>query len=171
MYYDIYILGYLLSGPSCGYDIKKSLVEKFDACTTINNNTLYPILKKYEKMGAIVKKIQVQKKKPTKYMYEITNKGKEIFIEILNDYPESMVKNRDEYIMRLYYFNFLDKHSREKILNLREDFLQKAINRISTSNSDCTELNKFHLNLLESELELINQMRKRIDEPCIDIFV
>ncbi|MDQ7095437.1 helix-turn-helix transcriptional regulator [Desulfosporosinus sp. PR] len=48
MCYDIFILGCLMDGPHHGYNIKKLLSERFSACTTINNNTLYSLLRRYE---------------------------------------------------------------------------------------------------------------------------
>jgi DNA-binding PadR family transcriptional regulator len=55
MYFDIYILSYLMESPHYGYEIKKKLADSVGACASISNNTLYPILRKYEKMGAATK--------------------------------------------------------------------------------------------------------------------
>lgn len=174
MYYDIFILGCLMDEPYHGYNIKKKLAERFNVCTTINNNTLYSLLKRYEKIGVITKTVEIQEGKPNRNIYSITDKGKKHFVEILRDFTESVAKNRDEYMMRLYYFHLLDISTRVKILDMREQHLATSIESIeSLKDVEETvfipyrpELTEFHLRLLNSERALIAQMREKVNIPC-----
>lgn len=174
MYYDIFILGCLMDEPYYGYQIKKKLTERFDVCTTINNNTLYSLLKQYEKMGVITKTVAILAGKPNRNIYSITDEGKKYFVEILRDFPDSLSRNRDEYMMRLYYFHLLDIPTRVKILEMRERYLNAAIDSIMSLQDvaatvfipNRSELREFHLRLLQSERMLIAEMRKKVNDPC-----
>jgi DNA-binding PadR family transcriptional regulator len=164
-----------MSRPRYGYEIKKNLIERFSACTTISNNTLYPILKKYENLGAITKSLEIQEGKPNRINYSITDTGKKIFVQSIRNFPDSLAGNRDEFMMRMYFFQFIDIPVREKILELREKFIAEAIKSVKTIqsmdesifNPESPELNAFHLGLLNSEQALIDCFRKRINEPCL----
>ncbi len=174
MYYDIFILGCLVEKPLHGYYIKKKLEEAFDVCTTINNNTLYSILKKYESAGVIVKTVDLLSEGPSRNVYHITSKGKKYFVEILWDVTEVIIKNRDEFMMRIFYFDFMNPFSRKKVLDLRERFLKSAMkkmNDISEVNDSMfapknKDLITYYNKILEEEMYLINQMRNRVDCLC-----
>ncbi|MDF2566642.1 MAG: hypothetical protein K0R90_98 [Oscillospiraceae bacterium] len=160
--------------PCHGYTIKKKMTEKFDVCTTINNNSLYSALKRYEKMGAITKSIESTEGKPNRIVYTITSKGKKLFVETLRTFPDSLSKNRDEYMMRLYYFHLLDTETRIKILNMREQYLTSAIESIEAQKSadesifmpQRPELSEFHLGLLNLEQILLDKMKEKVNSPC-----
>lgn len=161
--------------PRHGYNIKKKLEENFDVCTTINNNTLYSLLKKYEKAGVILKTKEYSSDGPSRNIYSITGKGKKYFVEILWDVTESVVKNRDEFMMRIYYFHFINSFLRKKILDLREQFLKNAIQRMTGVSDEQNTLFipknpyliGYYNNLLKEELYLIEQMRNKADTPCL----
>ena len=175
MYYDIYILSRLMNGPCHGYDIKKGLIEGVSTCTNISNNSLYPILKKYEKMGAITKSIEFQGTKPNRVNYSITNEGKKIFIQTLRSFPESLVAKRDEFMMRVVFFHLIDIPTRKKILDLRQEFIEDAMlktKKESKVSKDIftprtSESQDFNYRVLELELALIDGLRQRIEEPCL----
>ena len=52
MYLDILVLAHLAHRPSHGYEIKK-LVDRSVGSARLNNNVLYPALRRFEEAGAI----------------------------------------------------------------------------------------------------------------------
>lgn len=174
MYYDIFLLGCLMEEPYHGYNIKKKLTERFDVCTTINNNTLYSLLKGYEKSGVITKTVELVEGKPSRNVYHITEQGRGYFVEILRTIPEALMKNRDEFMMRLFYFHLLDIPTREKLLKQREHYILTSKESVKSMNDledtvfipKRDELSDFHLGLLDLELKLIERMKQKIQEPC-----
>ncbi|MDQ7095436.1 hypothetical protein REC12_17740 [Desulfosporosinus sp. PR] len=96
------------------------------------------------------------------------------FISILRDIPETVIKNRDECMMRLYYFHLLNIPTREKLLKAREKYLLDSLDCVAAqTHMEETlfmplkvELQEFHLKLLHSELELIAQIKETLDAPC-----
>ena len=57
MYAEILILGELMSGPKHGYEIKRNIQNALGDEFEINNNLLYPALRRFVEMGAISKEV------------------------------------------------------------------------------------------------------------------
>src|SRR5215208_3338953 len=52
-YVDILILQNLIARPAHGYEIKKSVERIMGGAFAVNNNVLYPALRRFEEMGAV----------------------------------------------------------------------------------------------------------------------
>ncbi len=175
MYYDIYVLSSLMNSPRHGYDIKKNLIDKFSACKNMSNNTLYPVLKKFEKDGYITKKVEIQEGKPNKFIYYITDAGKKYFIKRLYDYPSSLSDDREEFSIRMAYFHLLNFETRKKILDLRINFLKSAlsISKKIENEEHCIfdakveRLKKYQEDILNLDLKLAENFYNKINEPCL----
>lgn len=55
MYVDILLLAELTTGPKHGYEIKKNIQNRLGNNFELNHNMLYPTLRRFENMGAIMK--------------------------------------------------------------------------------------------------------------------
>ena len=173
MYYELYILACLIERSCYGYELKKRMQDGFSLCTTINNNTIYPLLKKYEKNGYATKELQVSDVHPNRYLYHITEKGCDFFLSMLNDVSNSSLNDRDQFIMRLSYFHFITMANRQRILVYRRQFLENGIDKLKkASNTNYSlfqpripENHQFHLELLQLELHLLEQFEEKINEP------
>lgn len=130
MYVDILILAQLSSGPKYGYEIKKNVQNIFGSGFKINNNMLYPAIKKFEEMGAIQKKVEVQEGKPNRHMYFITKPGLSILQEILCEFPLEMASNDVEFQVRVSLFDMLDFNARKDILNKRTQVLERGLRHL-----------------------------------------
>lgn len=170
MYYDICILSCLMEKPRHGYEIKKYLISKFEVCTKINNNTIYPMLKKYMKIEAITQKEQLQQGKPAKKVYYITEKGRLLFFQRLNNISLDVIINRDEYMMRLSFFNYLINKNRKRLLNERAEYIRQTIKKVhalgKSDASNHVELRQFYLDLLNLDQKVNEDFYKKIDLPC-----
>ena len=168
MYYDLFILGSIMEEPHYGYEIKKMLAEGFSACSTISNNTLYPILKKFQDLGATQKTVETVEGKPSRIIYHITDKGRWLFVDQLRHFPDRLLHSRDDFFMRLVYFHYLDRDTRVRVLDGRQAFLEQGLAHIKARDGGkpISDMTEFHLNLLRSECALIKKFRARLDEPC-----
>jgi len=119
---ELVVLSTLMFGPCHGY------VFKAYKGMHINNNTIYPLLKKLTNQGYIKAELVVQEGKPAKKVYELTEAGKDRLIEMLKDFDSTKALSDDEFYLRIAYFQFLDKKSIAKIINAREE----ALNKIET---------------------------------------
>ncbi|WP_230399502.1 PadR family transcriptional regulator [Novisyntrophococcus fermenticellae] len=174
MYYDICILSCLMKKPMYGYEIGKILKETFSSCTRISNNTIYPILKKFQKLGYITKKQQTQEGRPDKFVYEITESGRKGFIQGLNSVTGSLASNRDEFFVRLSFFHLMTPDVRKKMLEDRMAFIRESLDNVKIREDGegiysqrSKEGKVFLLSLYSLETETIEKFQLRIDEPCL----
>ena len=112
MYVDILLLAELTTGPKHGYEIKKNIQNRLGNNFELNHNMLYPTLRRFENMGAIMKNVQKQVGKPNRNMYNITERGEEIFYEMLREFPEKIATNNTEVLVRIALFDKLDYEAR-----------------------------------------------------------
>ncbi|BCR35217.1 PadR family transcriptional regulator [Mariniplasma anaerobium] len=85
---EIAVLDLLLEDDSYGYVIIQKLKEYSDGIFDLKEGTLYPILYRLEDSKYIEsywKTMNELRSKPRKY-YKITNEGRKVFSEILEDY-------------------------------------------------------------------------------------
>ena len=174
MYYDVFILSCMLERPCYGYEIKKYLVDHFSACSNISNNTLYPLLKKYEKMGVTDRTVETVVGKPSRIIYHLTNAGRAFFVDMLQSFPETVLYDRDEFLTRLGFFALLNQTARQRMLTGRRAILKQYLERLDASSSierrdfqpAYPELKTFHRQLLLSELAVLDQFEARLCDPC-----
>lgn len=139
MYIDIIILSQLIHGPKHGYKIKKNVSFVLGDAYKLNNNTLYPRLKKFEEMGAVEKKVELQEGTPNRFLYSITEKGRELFQSLLQEVNEKIAADDNEFYNRLGYFSLLSEENKDKILTLRIQFLQRKLDLINEMSSVVSE--------------------------------
>ena len=69
-YVDILILQNLIARPAHGYEIKKSVERIMGGAFAVNNNVLYPALRRFEEMGAVEREVVHQEGKPDRHVYQ-----------------------------------------------------------------------------------------------------
>src|SRR5208337_3219496 len=118
-YTEIVILAVLTNKDRHGYDIKKVAENIFGDNMTINNNTLYTCLHKFEQMGAVNSKIEHISGKPDRHVYRITDRGKEIFKEMILDYSPEIANSDYEFFARVAFFHTIEPEECLDILGVR----------------------------------------------------
>lgn len=124
MYSEIVILAMLRKQPRHGYDIKKGVERALGGAVSINNKTLYPMLKRFEGMGAVEREIVAQEGKPNRHLYHLTERGVELLQAYLRDFPADLAANKAEFFTRVAFFDLLEPEARQKILKTRLARLQ-----------------------------------------------
>lgn len=131
MYVELLILSNLLGGTSYGYEIKKNVERVMGGAFAINNNVLYPTLRKYEQMGAVEKEIERQEGKPDRHVYRATELGREIFAEMLREFPTEAAKSDAEFLVRVAFLHLLEPEERLRILGTRQEVLESILEHLS----------------------------------------
>ncbi len=129
-YIEIVILAVLMNKDRHGYDIKKVAENLFGENMTINNNTLYTCLHKFEKMGAVSSKIEHINGKPDRHVYRITDRGKEIFRDMVLDYSPEIAGSEYEFYARVAFFHMVEPKECLDILKIRKAALMTYIGRM-----------------------------------------
>lgn len=172
MYIDILILSQLLHGPKHGYEIKKNVGIMLGKSNTINNNYLYPTLKRFEEMGAVTKQFEQQNSKPNRFIYSITEQGQDIFYELLNEFPEEYSSNQNEIYNRLAFFELLDPSVQLTVLKSRISYLQENMAHLNELNHSGVKdqflpfsihLYHYSYQLLQKELEIFERMLSELE--------
>lgn len=131
MYLDLLILSNLLSRPSYGYEIRKSVERIVGGAFPINNNVLYPSLRKFEQMGAVEKQVKHQEGKPDRHIYHATDLGREVFGTMLRHFPPEVAKSDAEFLTRVAFFHLLDLEERLRLLETRQKILGDLLEHLS----------------------------------------
>ena len=161
------VLTTLFFGPCHGYEIKK-----MHPGLKINNNTLYPLLKKLCQEGYITMTIQEQENKPSKKIYELTEIGKEKLFELISDFNEDSASSDDAFYLRVAYFQFLSKDTVKKILDCREAYLNrfmhqeslmKLLDKFPDNSYDLLYMKKFFTSKIFNEKQFVSTMREKYE--------
>ncbi|WP_182907908.1 PadR family transcriptional regulator [Microbispora sp. H13382] len=126
MYSDIVILRGLLQGPKHGYEIKK-YVARVDG-GLINNNTLYPALRRFEQRGEVEKIMEeVSAGRPTRNVYRLTEKGRARLISLLHNTDPAVLMKEEEFQVRVGLFDLVEDHVKCRILEVRRECVEHAL--------------------------------------------
>jgi DNA-binding PadR family transcriptional regulator len=127
-YVEMLILRHLSKRPAHGYELRK----RVEAVTgfVLHNNALYPALRRFEEAGAVVKTSHVQRGRPAKLVYEITDVGQALLHDMVADLPAELAGDDTEFLARLGQFEFLDPPERMAVLDARDAALAERIDRL-----------------------------------------
>jgi DNA-binding PadR family transcriptional regulator len=116
-YVEIIVLRRLFGGPCHGYELRKRVEETTGV--RLNNNSLYPALKRFEEAGAVTKTAQEQPGRPPRLVYTITGTGRELLHDMLADLPPEQAADDNEFLTRLGQFSLLSPAERAVVLAAR----------------------------------------------------
>ena len=128
MYSEILILAMLRQGPRHGYEIKKEVEEVLAGTVSLNNKTLYPMLKHFEEMGAVERRVVTQEGKPNRHVFSLTERGMELLHDLLCDFPASLAGVEAEFFTRVSFFDYLTQEEQKAILKQRLAHLEGGLN-------------------------------------------
>jgi DNA-binding PadR family transcriptional regulator len=181
MYYNSLILGLILYKPVHCYEIKEHL-EQFNRNingTKVSNNTIYPLLSRFEKRGFTTRRVIAQDGKPNKILYEITDYGRRQFFKSLNTVQRSVIVSREEFCIRLVFWAAITPKNRRQLLDQRTRHLEESFSNeehpvhqwpVVAEGFDLSPaaaiLVPFYNEVLSTELAMIERFRARVDKPC-----
>ncbi|WP_036283328.1 PadR family transcriptional regulator [Microbacterium luticocti] len=127
-YPEILILRHLSQHPAHGYELRK----RIEATTgiVINNNSLYPALKRFVAAGAVEVTVEQHESKPPRHVYELTDVGRELLHDLLSEFSPAQAADDLEFLTRLGQFGFLDPAERTAILDARSHALRQSLARL-----------------------------------------
>jgi DNA-binding PadR family transcriptional regulator len=120
-YIEILILRHLTRRPAHGYELRKRVERTVGV--RLNNNSLYPALKRFEDAGAVTRTEESQPGKPARNVYALTATGREMLHDMLADLPPEQAGDDDEFLARLGQFSLLAPEERAAILDARDKAL------------------------------------------------
>ena len=98
------LLGFLLAGPSHGYDLHQRFVAELGQVWHLSQSQAYAILKRLEHRGDISAQVIEQEKLPARQVLRITDAGRRRFFEWLEFGIGRTARSiRLEFLTRLYF--------------------------------------------------------------------
>jgi len=96
------VLGMLSTEPMSGYDIKKAIENSVANFWNESYGQIYPILKQLADAGLTTSHTEKQEGKPERYVYTLTDKGREELLHWLAEPVEHAVE-RNELLLKLFF--------------------------------------------------------------------
>jgi DNA-binding PadR family transcriptional regulator len=118
------MLRVLADGERHGYEIKKQ-VERILGGRSINNNVLYPALRRFEEQGAIQRvAVQADPGRPPRNVYRLTDTGHDLLQAMIRDADPALLADDNEFQTRVAFFADIDPEDRLRILGVRRQIVE-----------------------------------------------
>ena len=163
MYAEILILAMLRQQPQHGYELKKGIDLVLGGTVSLNNTVLYPALKRFEEMGAVVRQVVQQEGKPNRHIYHLTERGVELLHAYLSDFGPDLAADEAEFLTRVAFFDVLNLEEQREILHKRMAYLESGLAHLhhlkQMADEACTTAQQrvlaFHIQQMQHEYQWI----------------
>jgi len=122
---DLMFLGLLQEGRKHGYEIKKEINNVVSQFTGVSVKSVYYPLKRLEEKGMVTKSVGRAGRRPEKYVYRITQNGKEEFTKLLNKNFLIIQRPYLNIDLSLYFLQYVDPKIVKRRLENRLNGLRK----------------------------------------------
>jgi len=162
VYFDILMLRVLADGPRHGYEIKKQ-VERILGGRSINNNVLYPALRRFEEQGAIERvAAEADPGRPPRNVYRLTDTGHDVLQAMIADADPTLLTDDNEFQVRVAFFADLEPADRLKIIAVRRSIVDAEIAHLASLRPDAAETD-WGLRVLDFSMDRFRHERGWLD--------
>jgi DNA-binding PadR family transcriptional regulator len=117
---ELATLGLLQGEPLNGYRLKQQMELFMSGCISVNYGAIYPLLKRLEQNCLIAVLDDQEDRSLGRKIYTITDLGKIRWKEKMLDHPqESWVHSRSRFMIKFFFFSYLEPEERLKLLEHR----------------------------------------------------
>jgi DNA-binding PadR family transcriptional regulator len=164
MVLEIFALSILRSGPVHGYELKRRVQRP--SLTALSNNSLYPMLRRFENDGLVTKSTESQEGKPARNVYAITEAGRERLRTLLWALPPDLASSEEEFLVRVSFFHEIPQANQRAIIAAREAVLAASRAQVSSllTEMDPAPRTEWRARVMNHVLESIDDERTWIAE-------
>ncbi len=174
------ILGLLMYGPQTGYDLKQAFDSSLGFFAGASFGSIYPILRRCRQDGLVKMEQEIQDGKPNRKIYSLTDQGREQFLRAAGE-TLAMSPYRNEFLVRLFFFDFIDPSRRAGVLDEYMAYLADTTAALKELKARVDEradsfqaaCYAFGLRYVEDLEKNVKQLRKELadagfknDKPC-----
>ncbi|MDD5408517.1 MAG: PadR family transcriptional regulator [Candidatus Omnitrophica bacterium] len=167
---EFLLLGLLRQSPKHGYEIKIRIRQILSLFAGVDLKSIYYPLKVLEKKGLLDKYVGKEGKRPERFVYSLTKKGKARFDELLNKSLLNFKRPQFSLDLSLYFLDYLKPALSRRRLAARLTILKKISSSIEETlkarklkNSvSLLRILKHNLCLLQAESEFLSTLLKEI---------
>ena len=162
MHFSIPTLRVLADGPLHGYEMKKR-VERILGGRSINNNVLYPALRRFEEQGAIERvAAEADPGRPPRNVYRLTDTGHDLLRAMISEADPTLLADDNEFQTRVAFFADLDAGDRLRIIAARRAIIDAAIAHLVSLRPDATGT-QWGLRVLDFSMDRLRHERGWLD--------
>jgi len=124
-YIEILILRHLTRRPAHGYELRKRV--EHTTGFRLNNNSLYPALRRFEEAGAVTSAEEPQEGRPPRLVYTLTPLGRDLLHDMLAELPPEQAADDYEFMARLGQFALISPDERVAVIDARDEALAQRL--------------------------------------------
>jgi len=162
---ELAILGLLKERAMHGYQLKKRLADTLGSFWQVSYGSLYPALKRLladEAVEMVFPKEDVGRRKN---VYRITQKGEEMFADLLERVGVPEAAEDNGFSVRLAFFRYLKPETRIRLLERRRSFLEGRGSTLKDSLREYRErIDGYTLSLMKHELDATESDIRWLDD-------
>ena len=164
MVLEIFALSILRTGPVHGYELKRRVQRP--SLTALSNNSLYPMLRRFEADGLVTRATEAQEGKPARNVYAITDAGRERLRTLLWRLPPELASSDEEFLVRVSFFHEIPEENQRSIIAARESVLAASRAQVSSllDEIDPAPRTEWRSRVMNHVLETIDDERTWIAE-------
>ena len=126
---QLLLLGILQEGKMHGYQLNEYISHTMGSYTDLKKPTAYYTLEKLEKDGYIQKELERQGKRPERHVYEITEKGRSCFVELLREHLRSYTRTYYADDVGIAFIDLLPTDEARQLLAEKRDKVRTLLNQ------------------------------------------
>ena len=154
--HELLLLGLLKESPKHGYEIKRRIKDILGLFAGLDIKSIYYPLKILEKKGLMAKDVSKKGKRPLRFVYSLTLKGKNRFNELLGKSFLNFKRPQFSLDLSLYFLNYIKpqiakRRLRGRMLVLKN--LSKSLRQMINSLKKEKSLAPVHI--LEHNLQMV----------------
>jgi DNA-binding PadR family transcriptional regulator len=156
------MLRVLADGPRHGYEIKKQ-VERILGGRSINNNVLYPALRRFGEQGAIERvAAEADPGRPPRNVYRLTDTGHDVLQAMIRDADPTLLTDDNEFQVRVAFFADIEPADRLRIIAVRRSIVDAEIAHLASLRPDAAETD-WGLRVLDFSMDRFRHERGWLD--------
>ena len=167
---ELILLGLLKESPKHGYEIKKKIKEILFLFAGVDLKSIYYPLRVLEKKGLVSRHTGKQGRRPQRFIYDLTAKGRARFNELLNESFLNFKRPQFTLDLSLYFLNHIKPQvairrlrARMQILKRLTDNMEKTIASLTNKKSSpSSRILEHNLQMVQTELEFLDRLIKTL---------
>ncbi len=163
-------LGALNLCEASGYEIKKMFESSFSHFQAVSFGSIYPALAKLSEQGLVTYREETQEKRPTKKVFNITDKGRSKFLETLTK-TEPAEQHRSDFLLLMMFAHLLPAERLTEVMQTHIDHITTELETLRETKGEYWELTpgmqftlEYGIAAYSAVLELMLQRRNKLQK-------
>ncbi len=168
--HELLLLGLLRESPKHGYDIKIKIRKILSLFAGVNIKSIYYPLRILEKKGLVTKRTSKPGRRPLRFVYALTPKGKDRFDELLSKSLLNFKRPQFSLDLSLYFLHYMKTGIARRRLRARMfvlDSLAKGLKQMVSSlknkkTPSLAYILEHNLQMVETESKFLTRLIKTL---------